>query len=108
MPGFARGFARCGDYAFIGISRLRPNHRFGHLPIAKKTPFCGVVVIHLPTGAITGTFEFLKSCEEIYDVQTIQGLDLGRLAIVRDNDPFCTTSLTLPGRTFLSKRVDPS
>ena len=105
LPGFARGFARCGDHAFLGISRLRPNHKFGHLPIAQLKPFCGVVVVHLPTGAIVGTLEFLTSCEEIYDVQAITGL--GRPAIVRDDDPFCTSSLMLPGRTFLSEPSGP-
>ncbi|MEZ5325004.1 MAG: TIGR03032 family protein [Verrucomicrobiales bacterium] len=104
LPGFARGFAVCGDHAFVGISRLRPNHRFGHLPIAKIQPFCGVTVVHLPTGAIVGSLEFLTSCEEIYDVQAIIGL--GRPAIVRDDDPFCTSSLTLPGRTFLGEAPD--
>jgi len=101
LPGFARGLARCGDYLFAGISRLRPNHRFGHLPIAKLKPFCGVVVVHLPTGAITGALEFVNSCEEIYDVQILH--DLGRPAIAPEDDPFVAESLTLPGRTFLGR-----
>lgn len=101
LPGFARGLAIHGDYGFIGISRLRSTHKFGDLPIAKLPPFCGVVVVHLPTGTIRGKLEFLTTCEEIYDVQLIPGL--GRPAIVRDDDEFCTSSLTLPGRTFIAQ-----
>ena len=100
LPGFARGLARCGDYLFAGISRLRVGHKFGHLPVAKMKPFCGVVAVHLPTGAIVGSLEFMNSCEEIYDVQTVCGL--GRPAIVRQDDPFAVECLTIPGRTFLS------
>ncbi len=100
LPGFARGLAKCGDYVFVGISRLRSNHKFGDLPIAKMQPFCGVVVVHFPTGAIVGTMQYVNSCEEIYDVQVITGL--GRPAILREDDPFCTASLSLPEQVFWS------
>ena len=98
LPGFARGLARCGDYAFAGVSRLRRNHKFGDLPIASQPPFCGVVAIHLPGGSIVGSIEYKSTCEEIYDVQVLHGT--GRSAILREDDPFCTASLSLPDQVF--------
>lgn len=74
VPGFARGLARCGDYLFIGHSRLRKRHVFGDLPVAQRDPVAGLIVLHLPSGRIAGGIRFLASCEEIYDVQALPGL----------------------------------
>ena len=72
LPGFARGMAKYGDYLFIGVSKLRKKHAtFGDLPIASQSIFCGVVVIHLPSGNLAGSVQYLNACEEIYDVQVL-------------------------------------
>lgn len=73
VPGFARGIARCGDYLFLGHSRIRQKHIFGDLPIARREHYAGVVVLHLPSGRIAGLIRFVTSCEEIYDVQVLPG-----------------------------------
>ncbi len=106
LPGFARGLARYGDYLYVGISRLRPNHKFGDLPIAKQPPFCGVVIVHLPTGAIAGSLQYQASCEEIYDVQVLP--NQLRPGIVRIDDPFVHQSLVLPDNTYLASQEDSS
>ncbi len=88
LPGFARGLARHGDYLFAGISRLRKRHLFGDLPIARQEPFCGVVLIHLPSGRIAGSLRYLASCEEIYDVQVLPGIHRpGIISIEHDLRP---------------------
>ena len=47
------------------------NHRFGELPVVRNAINCAAsFAVHLPTGAITGTFEFLQSCEDICDVHS--------------------------------------
>ena len=102
LPGFARGLARQGDYLFAGISRLRPHHKFGDLPIAKRPPFCGVVIIHLPTGGIAGSIGYATTCEEIYDVQVLPGLL--RPGILRLDDPFVFESLSMPDKVYWGKR----
>jgi len=72
LPGFARGMARCGDYLFIALSKLRHKHgTFGDLPIAKRAIFCGITVLHLPSGRIVGHLRYLNTCEEIYDIQVL-------------------------------------
>lgn len=72
LQGFVRGMDRIGDYLFIGLSKLRKTSvAFGDLPIARDSPMCGVVAIHLPTLSIVGHIKFETSVEEIYDVKVI-------------------------------------
>lgn len=74
LGGFARGMARCGDYLFIGVSKLRHQNKvFGDLPIA-KTSFAGVVIVYLPYGSTVGAIKYETSVEEIYDVKILFGL----------------------------------
>ncbi len=76
FPGFARGKARYGDYVFIGLSKLRKNHNtFGDLPIAANSLFCGVVVLHLPTGRLAGSVRYLTACEDNLHRPSIFGID---------------------------------
>jgi uncharacterized protein (TIGR03032 family) len=55
-PGFLRGLAFMGDYAFVGLSRPR-YERFEGLPLDQKLkdrdaePWTGVQVINIQTGA---------------------------------------------------------
>ena len=72
IPAFLRGLAKRGDYLFVGASKLRKNHLFGDTHLAREgKTFCGVMVIHLPTGAIVSQMNYVNSCEEIYDVQIL-------------------------------------
>ena len=51
LKGFVRGMAKRGDYLFIGLSKLRQNaSTFRDLAITKDAIYCGVEIIHLPTG----------------------------------------------------------
>lgn len=72
LKGFVRGMAKRGDYLFIGLSKLRQNSStFRNLAITKDAVYCGVEIIHLPTGANVGNIRYQQSVEEIYDVQII-------------------------------------
>ena len=56
-----------------GVPRnlTRSNHKFGELQVAKNAiNSAASFAVHLPTGAITGTFEFLQSCEDICDIHS--------------------------------------
>lgn len=99
VPAFVRGLSRLGDYAFVGCSRLRSTHTFSDLRIAKEgKDFCGVVVIHLPTGAIVGEIRYVNTCEEIYDVQVLPGLR--RPGILGTQSSVHHRGLSLPDSTF--------
>ncbi|MBL8829256.1 MAG: TIGR03032 family protein [Planctomycetaceae bacterium] len=73
LPGYTRGLAFHGPYAFVGLSKIREKSTFGGVPIAEDRAKlkCGVGVIHLPTGRLAAHFEFVTGVEEIFDVQLI-------------------------------------
>lgn len=76
MPGFARGLAFAGDYAFIGLSNIRETSTFGGLPITERLSElrCGVAVVDLQRGEIVAMLDFQTAVEEIFDVQLLPGL----------------------------------
>jgi uncharacterized protein (TIGR03032 family) len=75
VEGFARGLARCGDYLFVGTSKIRKQHTFGDLGLAgRREVFCGITLLHLPTGAFVADLRYQRTCEEIYDVQVLPQL----------------------------------
>jgi uncharacterized protein (TIGR03032 family) len=76
LPGFARGLAFAGPYAFIGLSKIRETNTFGGLPIAERLDElkCGVAVVDLRRGQVVGLLEFQTAVAEIFDVQPLPGL----------------------------------
>jgi uncharacterized protein (TIGR03032 family) len=76
LPGFTRGLAQWGPYAFIGLSKIRESNTFGGLPIAERLGElkCGVAVVDMRGGQVIGLLEFQTAVEEIFDVQLLPGL----------------------------------
>jgi len=76
LPGFARGLAIHGPYAFIGLSKIRESATFGGLPITERLGElkCGVAVVDLRRGQVVGLLEFQTAVEEIFAVQVLPGL----------------------------------
>lgn len=75
IGGFVRGLSSLGDYAFVGLSKLRKeSSSFSKLKIAKAANTSGIVAIHLPTGKIVGKLIYQTSVDEIYDVQVLPGM----------------------------------
>jgi len=81
LPGFTRGLAIHGGFAFVGLSRIRETAVFGSVPIAEYHDQlkCGVGVIELATGNTVATLEFTSGLEEIFDVQVVP--DSRRIAL---------------------------
>jgi uncharacterized protein (TIGR03032 family) len=74
LNGFARGMDRIGDYLFISLSKLREtSSAFRDIPLAGKSVFSGIVVLHLPTYSIVGHIKYETSVEEIYDIKILPG-----------------------------------
>ena len=72
LPGFVRGMARCGDYLFVGLSKLRKtSSTFAALPISEQAVFSGIMVVSLSEGRIVEHLKYETGCEEIYDVQIL-------------------------------------
>ncbi len=76
LPGFARGMAITGRYAFIGLSKIRPTSAMDGVPLAKcrEELKCGIVAVDLCTGKTVAVLEFQTAVEEIFDVQLLSGV----------------------------------
>lgn len=75
LPGFARGLAIFGEYAFVGLSKIRPTSAMDGVPLAQRRADlrCGVAVVDLRTGAVMATIDFETAVEEVFDVQVLAG-----------------------------------
>lgn len=77
-PGFLRGLAFAGGYAFVGLSRPR-YQRFEGLDLdrrlkeADSDAWCGVQVIDIETGHCTDWFRIDGDVGELYDVELVAG-----------------------------------
>ena len=76
LPGFTRGLALCGPYAFIGLSKIRETSAMDGVPLAERRAQlkCGVAVVDLRSGQVIAFLEFQTAVEEIFDVQLLPGL----------------------------------
>ena len=76
MPGFTRGLAFCGQYAFVGLSKIRETSAMDGVPLAERREQlkCGVAVVDLRSGRVVALLEFQTAVEEIFDVQLLPGL----------------------------------
>ncbi len=77
-PGFVRGLAFHGNYAFVGLSRPR-YERFEGLALdnrlkeADSEPWTGVQVIDLTSGSCVHWFRIDGAIAELYDVAVLPG-----------------------------------
>jgi uncharacterized protein (TIGR03032 family) len=76
LPGFARGLALYGRYAFVGLSQIREQALFGGLPIGAKAEElrCGLWVVDLQTGRPSEYLQFQAGVEEIFGVEVLAGV----------------------------------
>jgi len=75
LPGFARGLAFHGQYAFIGLSKIRATSAMDGVPLAARRAElkCGIVAVDLRTGRVVAMVDFQTAVEEIFDVQVLAG-----------------------------------
>jgi uncharacterized protein (TIGR03032 family) len=76
FPGYARGLAFHGPFAFVGLSRIRETAVFGGVPIAERGDElkCGLAVVDLRSGRSVASFEFVEGIEELFDVKVVPGV----------------------------------
>ena len=72
VPGFSRGLHMVGDYAFIGVSKVRESATFSGLPVTRLARrVCGVWVVNIRTGQIHTFMEFTQGIDEIFAVTVL-------------------------------------
>jgi uncharacterized protein (TIGR03032 family) len=76
LPGFARGLAMWGPYAFVGLSKIRSTSAMDGVPLAQRREElrCGIGVVDLRSGRVIAFLEFQTAVEEIFDVQLLHDL----------------------------------
>ncbi len=82
LPGFTRGLAFAGDYAFIGLSQVRESV-FDGIPLAKRLRLderaCGVWIVDIRSGNIVAFLKFEDAVQEIFDIQVLSGIEFPEL-----------------------------
>lgn len=78
LPGYARGLAFHGPFAFVGLSRIREKDLFGGIPVAEQyddaNRKCGVCAVDLRRGDIVAFLWFEAGVTELFDIQTLPGM----------------------------------
>lgn len=77
-PGFLRGLAFHGNFAFVGLSKPRYKRFEGldldqRLKDADSEPWCGVQIIDLSSGTCVDWFRIDGAIAELYDLEIISG-----------------------------------
>jgi uncharacterized protein (TIGR03032 family) len=76
-PGFLRGLSFIGDYALVGLSRVRDNRTFSDLPLDQNlanrnvSARCGIQVINLTSGTADHWVRMEGIVQELYDVKAL-------------------------------------
>ncbi|KPP94425.1 TIGR03032 family protein [Erythrobacter sp. HL-111] len=97
-PGFLRGLAFKGNYAFVGLSRPRYQRFEGleldqRLKSADSEAWCGVQVIDLAKGSCVDWFRIDGDIGELYDVELVEGFACPMT--VSPNSPDAATLITV-------------
>lgn len=81
FPGFTRGLAFAGPYAFIGLSQVRESV-FSGLPLTEQVRErqCGVWILDLRTAKTVGFLRFEERVQELFDVQWLGGVRFPEIA----------------------------
>ncbi|HEY2290881.1 MAG TPA: TIGR03032 family protein [Thermoanaerobaculia bacterium] len=87
LPGFSRGLAFCGPFAFVGLSQVRESNVFGGIPLVDrvKERQCGVWVIDLRSGRVAAFLCFEGIVQEIFDVQVLHGVRYPEMLEITDD-----------------------
>jgi uncharacterized protein (TIGR03032 family) len=79
-PGFVRGLSFVGNYAIVGISKIRENRTFSGLDLeenlahARVEPRCGLQIINLETGDTEHWVRVEGIVNELYDVKVLHNV----------------------------------
>jgi uncharacterized protein (TIGR03032 family) len=98
LPGFTRGLAFAGHYAFVGLSQVRESV-FDGIPLSKRLHLderaCGVWVVDIRNGTIVAFLKFEDAVQEIFDIQVLQDIEFPELLDTQSN--LVRTHFEVPG-----------
>jgi uncharacterized protein (TIGR03032 family) len=96
LPGFARGLALAGRYAFVGLSMLREANAFTDIPITDdgRARICGIYAVDLRSGRPVAFLRFSGRVEELFAVEAIVGARWP--ALVADDPALLDSTYAIP------------
>ncbi|MEO8268200.1 MAG: DUF4915 domain-containing protein, partial [Aureliella sp.] len=73
LPGFTRGLAFLGSFAFVGLSQVRETATFGGLPITEQLEqrSSGVWIVNIESGEVVAFLKFDGSVQEVFEVHAL-------------------------------------
>jgi uncharacterized protein (TIGR03032 family) len=73
LPGFTRGLAFAGPFAFVGLSEVRESNVFRGIPLTQRVAEreCGVYVVDLRVGQAVAFLRFEGDVREIFDLKIL-------------------------------------
>lgn len=72
VPGFTRGIDIVGDFAFIGVSKVRESATFSGLEITKLPKrVSGLWIVNIKTGVIVSFVEFTSGLDEVFAITVL-------------------------------------
>jgi uncharacterized protein (TIGR03032 family) len=76
FPGYTRGLAFAGRFAFVGLCKIREKNVFDNMPVAENDAELrsGIWVYDMQAGQHVGQIEFLSGIEEMYDIVLLHGI----------------------------------
>ncbi|MFY9821499.1 MAG: TIGR03032 family protein [Thermoanaerobaculia bacterium] len=95
LPGFTRGLAFAGPFAFVGLSQVRESV-FAGIPLGArlKERVSGVWMIDLRSGTTAGLLRFEDAVQEIFDVALLPGLRFPEL--MEPDDELIASTYVVP------------
>ena len=98
LPGFTRGLAFAGPYAFVGLSQVRESNVFGGIaarPSGSQERLCGVWVVDLRSGEIVGFVRFEARSRRSSTSQLLPGIRYPEIA--EPDSDLVAGAFALPG-----------
>jgi uncharacterized protein (TIGR03032 family) len=107
LPGFTRGLAIAGGYAFVGLSQVRESV-FGGIPLGERLEerVCGVWAIDLASGKVAGFLRFEDAIQEIFEVAFLPGMRFPELS--EPEGDLVASTWVLPDAALREVRVAPA
>lgn len=113
LPGYARGLAFAGRFAFVGLSLPREDPAFADLPLQGELerrgaePRCGVVAVDVESGTITEWLRLEGVVRELYDVAVLPGVVRPKLLGLSGEELARTITVAGPARAAVPRGPRP-
>ena len=104
LPAYLRGLTFVGDFALIGLCKIRDTNIFGGMPVKQRYNrlLSGVAVVNIVTGAQAGIFRFISGCDEIFDIRFLDGIQ--KPSILNTERPEILEAVNAPEFSYWLRR----